>query len=253
MAFQSKNSRIFLFFAIGFGLALLAGLIKSAIAWIADIYVYSLPWVGGFLRSVELAELSNLLAFALLGGGIGSATYFLPRRWNHKAKLALLIFLSPFVFSASYLTQQNLWIRKVAARASVSYQEARDITNSFLERETDNKGFFGYFPFSTRLADLPVQPDILSSDLAVTPNDLLTEELSGYDDPRADAMAFVFKRVGWMIRFMYIFIAALTGLIYYFKGCDWAEETYQRTAGDHPPGNHPPGDRKPPTRKPKAP
>lgn len=248
MAFQSKNSRIFLFFAIGFGLALLAALLKSAIAWIADIYVYSLPWVGGFLRSVELAELSNLLAFALLGGGIGSATYFLPRRWNHKAKLALLVLLSPFVFSASYLTQQNLWIRKVAARADTTYQDARDITNSFLERETGNKGYFGYFPFSTRLADLPVQPDILNSELAVTPNDLLTEELSGYDDPRADIAAFIFKRVGWLIRFMYIITAVLTGLIYYFKGCDWAEDTHQRAAG-----NHSTGDRKPPTRRPKAP
>lgn len=249
MAFQSKNSRIFLFFAIGFGLALLAALLKSAIAWIADIYVYSLPWVGGFLRSIELAELSNLLAFALLGGGIGSAAYFLPRRWNHKAKLALFIFLSPFVFSASYLTQQNLWIKKVAARTDATYQEARDTTNRFLEQETGNKGYFGYFTFSTRLADLPVQPEVLNSDLAATPNDLLTEELSNYDDPIADAAAFIFKRVGWLIRLMYMIIAGLTGLIYYFKGCDWAEDTHQRTAGNPPS----PGDRKPPSRKPKAP
>ncbi len=234
MAFQSKRSRIFLFFLIGFGLALVAALVKSAIAWIADIYLYSLPWVGGFLRSVELAELSNLFAFALLGGGIGSATYFLPRRWNHKAKLALLIFLSPFVFSASYLTQQNLWIRKVAASADITYQQARDITNRFLERETGNQGYFGYFPFSTRLSDLPIQRDILDSDLAETPNDLLIEELASYDDPVADAMAFIFKRVGWFIRFMYVTIAALTGLIYYFKGCDWAEDTHQRIANGSP-------------------
>ncbi len=235
MAFQSKRSRIFLFFIIGFGVALVAALLKSAIAWIADIYLYSLPWVGGFLRSVELAELSNLLVFALLGGGIGSATYFLPRRWNHKAKLALLIVLSPFVFSASYLTQQNLWIRKVAAHTNITYQDARDTTNRFLERETGNQGYFGYFPFSTRISDLPVQRDILSSDLAETPNDLLTEELASYNDPRADAIAFIFKQVGWLIRFMYVTIAALTGLIYYFKGCDWAEDTHQRVASSSPP------------------
>ncbi|MBE9063985.1 hypothetical protein [cf. Phormidesmis sp. LEGE 11477] len=244
MAFQSKRSRIFLFFAIGFGMALLASLLKSAIAWIADIYVYSLPWVGGFLRSVELAELSNLLAFALLGIGIGSASYFLPRRWNHKAKLALLIFLSPFVFSASYLTQQNLWIRKVAARSNMSYQDARNLTNRFLERETGNGGYFGYFPVSTRLVDLPIQPDILNSEVAVIPGDVLTEALDSYDDIGSNAVVFLFKQVGWLIRFMYIIMAGLTGLIYYFKGCDWAEDTHQRATGN----THPTA-----TRKPKAP
>lgn len=232
MAFQSKRSRIFLFFAIGFGMALLASLLKSAIAWIADIYVYSLPWVGGFLRSIELAELSNLPAFALLGAGIGAATYFLPRHWNHKAKLALLMLLSPFVFSASYLTQQNLWIKKVAARTETSYQDARDLTNQFLERETNNKGYFGYFALSTRLVDLPVQPNVLKSETAAVSSDTLTDALAGYDDPIANAVAFLFKQVGWLIRFMYIIFAALTGLIYYFKGCDWAEDTYQRAAGN---------------------
>lgn len=234
MASQSKQSRIFLFFAIGFGTALLASLLKSAIAWIADIYIYSLPWVGGFLRSIELAEFSNLLAFALLGAGIGSATYFVPRRWNHKAKFALLIFLSPFVFSASYLTQQNLWVKKVAARADMPYQEARELTNQFLERETGNRGYFGYFPLSTRVVDLPVQPKVLNSEVAVI-GDTLTEALASYDDLRASAAIFLFKQVGWLIRFMYMFVAGLTALTYYFKGCDWAEDTYQRAAGNtHP-------------------
>ena len=232
MASQSKRSRTFLFFAIGLGMALLASLLKSAIAWIADLYIYSLPWVGGFIRSVELAELSNLLAFALLGAGIGAATYFLPRRWNHKAKLALLIVLSPLVFSASYLTQQNLWIRKVAARTETSYQEARDLTNRFLERETGNKGYFGYFPLSTRLVDLPVQPSVLNSETAAVSSDTLTAALASYNDPIANVAVFLFKQVGWLIRFMYIMIAALTGLIYYFKGCDWAEDTYQRAVGN---------------------
>lgn len=231
MALRSQNSRIVLFFVVGFGLALLMAGLKAAIAWAAATYLYSAPWVGGFLRSIELLEVSNLLVFAILGAGVGVATVLLPRRWPHSAKLAFLLVLSPIVFSASYMMMQHLWIKQVAANASIPYREARDVTNTYLQREGGSGGFFGFFPFSTQLSELPTRLDVLRSESSSNPNELLSEELSSYNDPRADLAAYIFERVGWLIRLMYVTIAALTGLIYYFKGHSWVENRAQANAG----------------------
>jgi len=223
MPFESKKSRIFLFFAFGLGLALLMAVLKAAIAWAAHTYLYSVPWLGGFLRSIELLEISNLLVFAILGVGVGAATVWLPRRWPSRLKLAFLLLLSPFVFSSSYMMQQNLWIKEVAAKGNISYREARDTTNAYLQKEVGSSGFFGFYPFSTQLAELPTRLESLRSEQSVNPNELLSQELSSYDDPRADLAAYIFERIGWLMRFMYMTIAALTGLIYYYKGHSWAE------------------------------
>lgn len=236
MAIDSKRPRIPLFFTIGIGLALLMAGLKAIAAGLAEAYLYPVPWIGGFLKSIELVELSNLVAFAILGAGIGAATFLLPQRWNHKAKLALLAAVSPFVFCASYLVQQNLWIHRVAKRADIPYSQARDITNTFLKREVGSGGFFGFYPFSTQATDLPTRRADLEAATVGNPAKVLAKELASYQDPRADAAAFVFERVGWVIRFMYMTIAALTALIYYFKGHDWAE-AQRGHSPDQPPDN----------------
>ncbi|WP_121967807.1 hypothetical protein [Leptolyngbya sp. BC1307] len=227
MPIDSKRSRIPVFFAIGIGLSLLLAALKAIAAWLADVFLYSVPWIGGFLKSIELIELFNLVVFAILGAGIGAATVLLPRRWKHPAKMALLVVVSPFVFSASYMMQQNLWIREVANQSSLSYGEARDLTNDFLRREGDSGGFFGFYPFSTQFTDLPTRREELEGQRLTNPTQALSEELASYDDPRADAIAYVFERVGWLMRLMYMALAALTALIYYFKGHEWAERQRQ--------------------------
>ncbi len=197
--------------------------LKAVAAGLAEAYLYSIPWIGGFLRSIELAEVSNLLVFALLASGIGAATFYLPSRWNTWAKMGLLMVVSPFVFSASYMMQQHLWIQRVATRADIPYDQARDLTNAFLERESGSGGFFGFYPFSTEVAELPTQRQNLESEQRGNPSKLLAQELTSYKDPRADLVAYVFERVGWLVRLMYMTIAALTGLIYYFRGQEWAD------------------------------
>ncbi len=237
MPLESKRSRVALFFAIGFGLGMLMAALKAAIAWATHTYLYSVPWIGGFLKSIELTEISNLLVFAILGAGIGAATALLPSHWDHKAKLALLLAVSPFVFCASYMMQQSLWIQQVADQSNLSYRDARNLTNDYLEREVGSGGFFGFYPFSTQLAELPVRAESLRAEESLNPNELLSEELSSYNDPRADFAAYVFERIGWLIRFMYMAIAALTGIIYYFKGYAWAKNRPQTSASNSSPNS----------------
>lgn len=231
MALASQNSRTAAFFAIGVGVTLAMAALKALAAWLMDVYVYSIPWVGGFLRSIELVELSNLIVFAILGASLGAATLLLPRRWDHRAKLALLAAVSPLVFCGSYMMQQHLWIKRVAAQSNIDYGDARTITNAYLNREVGSGGFFGFFPLSTQLSELPIRRDSLESAQSINPTEALTQELSDLDDPRADFAAILFERVGWLVRFMYIVIAGFTGLIHYFKGHNWADAQRRLDSG----------------------
>jgi len=219
-----RQTRIPLFFGVGIGLSLIAGGLKAIAAALAEGYLYSLPFVGGFLRSIELSEISNLVVFALLAGGIGAATIWLPRRWNPWAKAGLLLAVSPFVFSASYVMHQRLWVQRVAQRAEISYPEAQRVTNDFLKRETGKSGFFGFYPYSTEVAELPTSRAMLEGPSVGNASQILTRELASYEDPRADLVAYIFERIGWLLRFMYMAIAGLTALIYYYKGREWAED-----------------------------
>ena len=249
---SASPSRIPLFFAIGVGLSLLMGAVKAIAFWLTDTYLYDMPWIGGFLKSIEIAEISNLLVFAVLGAGIGAATSLVPNRWTHWLKMSVLVALGPFVFCASYLMQQHLWIQKVAERADISTAEAKTITNNFLKAEVGKGGFWGFYPLSTQISELPTLRANLEAGKTTNPSDLLTKELASYGDPRADAAAYVFERVGWVVRFMYMTIAVLTALIYYFKGHDWAENRRYGSAEPVPPSPKPPTSR-PPTSRPPTP
>ena len=193
-----------------------------------------------------------MLVFAVLGAGIGAATLLVPDHWTHWLKMALLVVLGPFVFCASYLTQQHLWIQKVAKRADVPYAEAKNITNAFIEKETGSGGFFGFYPLSTQISELPTLRANLEAGTATNSGDALSKELSSYNDPRADAVAYIFERVGWVVRFMYMTIAVLTALIYYFKGHDWAENRRDGRAEGPVAQPQPPAQSRPPV-QPKPP
>ncbi len=86
---------------------------------------------------------------------------------------------------------------------------------------------------------MPTRREELEGQRLASPTQALSEELTSYDDPRADAIAYVFERVGWLMRLMYMTLAALTALIYYFKGHDWAER--QRQAPEAGPPQRKPG------------
>ena len=223
------------------------GGLKAIAFWLTDIYLYDMPWIGGFLKSIEIAEISNLIVFAILGVGVGAATVLVPEHWTHWLKMLVLVLLGPVVFCASYLMHQHLWIQRVANRADIPYAEAKGITNGFLKAETGKGGFWGFYPLSTQISELPTRRANLEAGKTTNPSELLTRELSSYGDPRADAAAYVFERVGWVVRFMYMTIAALTALIYYFKGHDWAQD--RRYGREVPAVSNPPNSPKTPGKR----
>ncbi|MFE4106474.1 hypothetical protein [Almyronema epifaneia] len=219
---QLKNIALYLLCLLMLPL-LMAG-IKVAITWAAEQYVYSVPWIGGLLKSLEIAELTNILVFAVLGLGLGAATVFLPPRQGLAAKVSVLLLvfgLAAGVFSASYLTRQHLWIRQVAAQSDLTLVAAQDLTNDLLLTQVGDRGFWGFYRYTTQVPILPTEPRDLQN--LAEEEKWMRSELTRFSGVEPGIFSRVFHLAGWGIRLFYMLLAAVTVLIYFLKGTQWAE------------------------------
>ncbi|NEP17105.1 MAG: hypothetical protein F6J97_09375 [Leptolyngbya sp. SIO4C1] len=229
MQSTQNTSRIGLYFFLGIGLCLLAAGLKVLAAWAVETYLYALPVVGGLLTSLEIIEISNLLLFLLLGLGLGAATYYLPATWGLLPRLLLLVLALPLIFSVGYMTRYGLWLERVAQQSGLSRTEAQAMTDEFLERETGHSGNWGFYRYTARVTQPPVQPNRLDPASADEVERLQTE-LSRYSGLQSGIFAFLFKSAGWWIRLLYLLLAGFVGLVYFFKGQLWADRRRQRRA-----------------------
>ena len=198
--------------------------IRGAIAWAAETRLYPIPIAGGLLKSIEIAELSNVLIFALYGLGLGMATVHLPplRRFLSRAGVMLaMLTLAVGLFCVSYGVRQHLWIQQVAAQASISFAEAQTMTNEFLETTIGSKGFWGFYRFTTQVPILPTTPNEIAS---LADNERwFRSELTRFSGLEPGIFSRLFSIAGWGIRGFYMAVAGLTFIIYFFKGLDWVE------------------------------
>ena len=125
---------------VGGILTLLMVGLKVLIAWAGETHLYSIPFLGGLLKSLEVVELTNVLVFAILGTGLGAELAKLPSKKRLSFSLFSLFLILPLVFNTSYMTRQHFWIHQVADQGQVSYAQAKQLTNDFLDHETGSKG-----------------------------------------------------------------------------------------------------------------
>ena len=194
--------------------ALMAGL-KVLIAWAAETHLYSIPFLGGLLKSLEVIELSNILVFGILGTGIGFEIAKLPRKKRRSFGWVSLVIILPLVFNASYLTRQSIWIHQVAAQGEVSYDQAKQLTNDFLDRETGNQGFIGFFRLTTRVPILPTR----FTDIETLRDDekWFRSELTRFSGIEPGVFSRLFDSAGWGIRIFYLLLSLATFFIYFIK------------------------------------
>ena len=194
---------------------LMVGL-KALIAWAGETYLYSIPFLGGLLKSLEVVELTNILVFAILGMGIGVEIVKLPRKRRLSFGLISLILILPLVFNTSYLTRQHLWIQRVADQSKITYAQARQLTNDFLDRETGSKGFIGFFRLTTRVPILPTaftEIETLRDD-----EKWFRSELTRFSGIEPGVFSRLFDSAGWGLRIFYILLSITTFFIYFVKG-----------------------------------
>ncbi|MEO0537007.1 MAG: hypothetical protein AAF215_24505 [Cyanobacteria bacterium P01_A01_bin.123] len=219
---QLKPTLLFLTWVILLTSAI--GALKVGITWASETHLYSIPIVGGLLKSLEIVELSNILVFALLGLGLGMTTIFLSYLHNKLKVLAILLVmmvLASGVFCLGYATRQHIWIQQVADEASISFAQAKTVTNDFLTAETGSNGFWGFYRYTTQVPILPIK----TSEIASLTDDekWFRSELTRFSGLEPGIFSRMFSIAGWGIRGFYMALAGFTFIIYYFKGLDWVE------------------------------
>lgn len=196
-------------------------LFKAGVAWAAEIFLYPIPIVGGWLKSLEIVELVNIVVFALLGFGLGAATVYLPPRlllWQKSLALGVAI---PLVFLISYWVRQTLWIQEIATTAEISRPQAVQLANQALKGASGSRGFWGYFRYTTQMPILPTAP----TDLQRLADDQkwFRSELTRFSGLEPGIFSLVFNGAGWGIRLFLIALSTITSAIYFPKGLIWAD------------------------------
>lgn len=206
--------------------------LKVLIVWAAQQYLYPTPILGGWLRSLEITELSNIVVFALLGFGLGSAAVNL-RPCPLWQRAILLVAAMPLVFLSSHWTRYGMWIGEITETSDISPREAIALSDRALEAESGSSGFWGYFRFTTQIPDLPTIAEELTR--LDADQQWFRSELTRYSGIEPGVFSILFVGVGWGIRIFHMVLAGLTGVIYFSKGLIWADTACLRKVASKQP------------------
>jgi len=221
MASVSSANKPLLYGSTILALTALTLLLKVAITLLTELYLYSIPILGGLLKSIEAVELSNILIFAILGTGVGAATLFLSIRQARSMGLILLCLIVPFVLSSSYVTRHQFWIQSVAREGNISVAQARAVTDSFLSYEVGEGGILGFYSYT---AVIPIPPTSRTEMQKITNSERRVRfELTRVSGVKPGIFAIVFRIVGWGIRIFYTLLSLLTAIIYFYRGLERAQ------------------------------
>ncbi|MEB3289185.1 MAG: hypothetical protein VKI82_04670 [Leptolyngbya sp.] len=196
-------------------------LTRLAITWAAEVFLHSIPIAGGWLKSLELVELSVVVLFAVLGFGLGAASQSLPAKTPLPLKALALVLVFPLVFFSSYWLRYHLWLDQMATQSDLPRQQIIEMANLALERESGSAGFWGYYQATTQIPLLPATGDELQR--MTEDQRWFRSELTRFSGIEAGVFSIIFDGAGWVVRMFYLALAAITSLIYFLKGIAWAD------------------------------
>jgi hypothetical protein len=199
--------------------------LKGAIAWASETFVYTLPLLGGLLKSLELMEVTNVIVFAILGVSLGAFTLWLPRQWGLLPKLIPFIVAVPLVFMTGYAVRYHIWVEQVAVQSELLPAQAEQVTNTLLRQATGNEGLIGFFRYTVQVPILPTDLRALQS---IDKDDKwFRSELTRFSGLEPGLFTMAFKLTGWGIRTFYVLLAVITATLYFAKGLVWANRSRQ--------------------------
>ena len=215
------------FFCLRLGMYLLAisGLIfftfemKYQASWFVEKHIYTIPAVGDFLRGIEMIEIGNIFIFAILGMGIGIATILLPRGFlSGKLSLFLVTMAVPLVFLASPIVKYEFWIDNLAVEETISAQEAKKITNSFLQQRVEAEGVWGFYLYSAQFPVIPTRVERLQEVEQLKAQ--ITRKVANITQLEIAQVSLLFKICSWGIRGFYAVLALIVAWFHFFKGLE---------------------------------
>lgn len=215
----SANVSQYLLTVVAITAAVLAA--RFLITWAAEAFLHPIPILGGWLKSLEIVELSVIVLFAFLGFGLGATSRHLAAKTPVAIKSVALVIALPLVFFSSYWLRHHLWLSQLTTESDLSRQEITALANQALSSEGGSQGFWGYYTTTTRMPILPATVSELQR--MVEDQKWFRSELTRFSGIEPGVFSMIFDGAGWGIRLFYMVLAFLTGLIYFFKGLVWAD------------------------------
>ncbi|MBW4495934.1 MAG: hypothetical protein KME26_23215 [Oscillatoria princeps RMCB-10] len=197
-------------------LVALAFSIKWVAIELAELYLYSIQVLGDLFRAIQIVEILNIMVFAIFGMGFGAATALLPPGRPRYASTILLIILVPLIATTSDIYGYYHWVDQVAIQEKISYQQAAEITDSFLMKRAGTKGFLGFY---LHTADYPLLPT-RSSQMESSANEKeeVASRFASLARLNPKRMGEIFAIAGWFIRGFYLLVAAVVTAVHYREG-----------------------------------
>ncbi len=196
-------------FAIGLGGWLLSGAIalglRVVVALLAETRVYTLPYAGPLLQLLEVAELLNLVIFAVLGLGIGLSAIALPKRWGVNLSALVLTLLVPAIFMAGPAVRYQLWLQQVSQAQSLVPWVTVEKTDRFLSDRVENQGLFGFYLYTARYSKLPILAEDMRGSNAI--DDQVNSTIADAARVSTQEVAQVLEWGTWGIRGFYFLVA----------------------------------------------
>lgn len=191
-------------------------LAKAMVVFLSDRIVYAIPFLGGLARSLELAELSNLLIFSIMGMVLGLSAVLIPPKYRQVLSQNSLALFIPLIFLSGAFFQYQLWLGDVRSDMGLNGAEVRTITDQWLDETVGVSGVLGFYQYTTLYSILPTNPEDFS--LSVAGNDRVTTIFDAVLPGGVAGVDLILSLSVWLLRLFYFILALGAGLYHYQDG-----------------------------------
>ncbi len=209
--------------AVAFGIAVP---IKVFTALLSENALYQLPIAGDVFRGLEVAELFNILVFAIFGMGLGIATALLPKIFGRRISAALLILALPIIFVLGSFVRYEDWVRDFAANEEITHQMAVESTDTYLTSQVGRGGFPGFYFYTARYPILPVDASEMTEVKAL--EERTVARINRVIEIEPEKLSRLYSMSIWGVRIFYFGLSVVTAIAHFSQGEDLADRLAKR-------------------------
>ncbi|MDY6937211.1 MAG: hypothetical protein SWY16_06040 [Cyanobacteriota bacterium] len=201
--------------------------VKLFTAMLSENALYQLPIAGDIFRGLEVAELFNILVFAVLGMGLGLATALIPKTLGHRISAALLIGALPIIFLLGSFVRYENWVRDFAANEQIAHQSALETTDRYLSSQVGRNGFPGFYFYTARYPILPTDTSEIKEVEALEARTVA--RINRVIDIAPENLSRLFSLSIWGVRIFYFGLSVVAAIAHFSQGEALADKLAKRS------------------------